>query len=424
MVHKSLPELTRKEFRDLKKQYVHPANEISQPNQLIGREIPLRRLRTAFEREGSHPFIWGLRGVGKTSLAHSACNAYPDTVVLGPVVACERGSTVAQLFKDIAQRQAKMRPSLFNEKGLKIKLSGYGLTVEGSAGDIQGMPNITSVNQASDLLVSMFPPDFETGKKTAVIIDEFDKLKNEETITFFTDLAKQLSVDDVAAKLVFCGVASDFRSLVGAHGSVGRYLTAIELSPMSDDQIWQVADSVMENFGIRFSHGQKVRIGQIACGYPSFVHLIADEVLNECFERSFTASVVDQDIFDSGMRNAVAGAATDLQDAYETATKKGTDRYVEVLWAAANGEHIQGRQFKTIRDDYEKIMEGRAEREKIGSETLLRNHLNALTTTSNGKVLAKGKLGWYYFSDPMFRGYVRMIAYNQGVELGNESFFR
>lgn len=419
---KKLKDLQRREFIDLKKQFVHPSTEISQPDQLVGREEPLKRLRTAFEREGSHPFIWGLRGVGKTSLAHSACHAYPEAVSIGPVIACEKSSTVAQLFGDIVQRQAKLNPSFFKNKNLKVKLSGYGLSVEAGIANVAGELAIRSVNQASDLLESLFPPNYETGQKSTIVIDEFDKLKNSDTIAFFTDLAKQLSVDDVAVKLIFCGVAEDFKTLVGAHGSVGRYLTAIELTPMQDDQIWEAARSIMRNFGVEFTRGQEVRIGQIACGYPSFVHLIADEVLNELYEANFGKVSVPQQHYDTAMRNAVAGAATDLQDAYETATKKGTDRYVEVLWAASNGEHIQGRQFKTLWEDYRRIMLKRKDRDLIGSETVFRNHLNALCSPSNGEVLRKAKSGWYYFTDPMFRGYVRMIAHSEGIEVGNESF--
>uniref|UniRef100_UPI001CBF8968 ATP-binding protein n=1 Tax=Tateyamaria pelophila TaxID=328415 RepID=UPI001CBF8968 len=255
---KKLGNLERREFIELKKQFVHPSTEISQPEQLIGREGPLKRLRTAFEREGSNPFIWGLRGVGKTSLAHSACHAYPETVSVGPVVACEANSTIVQLFEDIVRRQSALNSSFFKDKTIKIKLAGYGFSVETGIGNQTGDLVLNSVNQASDLLNLLFPPDYELGKKTAIVIDEFDKLKNRETITFFTDLAKQLSVDDVAVKLIFCGVASDFKSLVGAHGSVGRYLTAVELTPMLDDQIWQTARSIMHNFGL-------ADIPQVAC---------------------------------------------------------------------------------------------------------------------------------------------------------------
>jgi hypothetical protein len=69
-------------------------------------------------------------------------------------------------------------------------------------------------------------------------------------------------------------------------------------------------------------------------------------------------------------------------------------------------------------------MASRSGRKSLGSEKNVRNHLNALCSDANGAVLERLKTGWYRFKDPMFRGYVRMIAYNEGVELGDESFQR
>ncbi|MFC2966771.1 hypothetical protein [Acidimangrovimonas pyrenivorans] len=149
-----------------------------------------------------------------------------------------------------------------------------------------------------------------------------------------------------------------------------------------------------------------------------------DEILNVAFEETYSDETVNQTIFNEAMRRAASGAATHLQGAYEAATLKGTDRYVEVLWSVANGQHIQERQFKDIRNDYKAIMAARPQRDAIVKEQTLRNHVNALCEDSNGSVLEKMKTGWYKFRDPMFRGYVRMMAFNEGIELGDESFPR
>lgn len=412
----------RPAFVALKKQFVHPSNEISEPDQLIGRENAFTFLRNCFERDGSHAFIWGQRGVGKTSLAHSACVEHGNIVRLGLAIACAENSTISDLFQDIIRRATVGNKYTLDDKNVRIKLGACGVSLEGETGGFRPTINITTVNQASDILNTLFPQSFADGKKTAIIIDEFDTLKNGETIRFLTALAKQLSVDDVQIKIIFCGVASDFEALVGAHESVARYLSAVQISPLSDNDIWDVIDSVTPNFKVSLHRGQKIRIGQIACGYPSFVHLVLDEVLNVAFDEELNVEDVPQDIFNEGMRRAAAGAATNLRSAYESATMKGTDRYVEVLWAVANGEHIQSRQFKDILRDYEAIMEMRMGRERIGSETNVRNHVNALCAEGNGAVLKKTKPGWYAFSDPMFRGYVRMVAHTENIELGDESF--
>jgi hypothetical protein len=60
-----LADLERKAFIDLKKQFVHPSREVSEPTQLVGREDSLSLMRNCFEREGSHPFILGATRGGK-----------------------------------------------------------------------------------------------------------------------------------------------------------------------------------------------------------------------------------------------------------------------------------------------------------------------------------------------------------------------
>jgi len=420
---KSISDFTRKEFVDLKRQFVHPSKEISQPDQLVGREKDLDLLRNCFERDGSHAFIWGPRGVGKTSLAHSACTKFSEIVVIGPAIACQPDSTVESLFGDIIRRALKLSPILGKDKGVRLKLGAYGIAVEGQvSGGFTGTLKIESVNHASELLDTLFPSDFEKHRKTAIIVDEFDTLKNADTIEFLTALAKQMSVDNVDVKIVFCGVASNFDKLVGSHESVARYLSAVKLNPLSDDAIWQVIEGISENFYVKLHRGQLIRIGQIACGYPSFAHLIMDEILNVAFENKLEETDVPQEIFNEGIRRAAAGAATNLQSAYEDATMRGTDRYVEVLWAAANGQHIDGKQFKDIKSDYDRLMVSRKGRDVLTGETAVRNHLNNLSGEARNRVLSKPRNGWYRFKDPMFRGYVRMVAHNDGIELGDESF--
>lgn len=420
----SFSELKREDFVALKRQYVHPSTEVSQPDQLIGRDRTLNLVRNAFERDGSNIFIWGRRGVGKTSLAHSAIAKFDDTVTAGPAVACEAASTPTSLFQDIARRAILTEKGRLRSAEVKVKLEALGLSIEGQLGGFRPSTEITTVNQASELLDGLFPTDFANNKRRAIVVDEFDQLQERKTIDFLTSLAKQMSVDGIDVKFIFCGVASNLEALIGSHESVGRYVSAIRLDPLSDDNIWTISQGIARQFHLEFPRGQLIRIGQIACGYPTFAHLICDEVLNVAYERAFDETLVTQEVFNEAMRRAAASAATHLQGAYESATMKGTDRYVEVLWSAANGPHIKERQFKDIYSDYMSIMRFRPGREAISKETAFRNHLNALCTPANGMALEKLKTGWYRFRDPMFRGYVRMIAHTEGMELGDESFLR
>ncbi|MEJ6500578.1 MAG: hypothetical protein QNL54_03575 [Rhodobacterales bacterium] len=278
---------------------------------------------------------------------------------------------------------------------------------------------IDTVNHGSDFLNTILPPDHADGKQWVIIIDEFDQLKNTETIDFFTALSKQMSVDKVKVKFAFCGVASNLNDLIGSHESVERYIRAVDLRPLRSGDIMDIVDKISYEFVIKLSKGQQTRIAQISCGYPHFAHLIMSEMIKQCLDFKYRKEEITADIYKASIQRAAKGAATRLQTAYETATRRGTDRYIEVLWAAADGQLLV-KQFKNIREDYKRIMEARSDREGIDEEQLLRNQLNALC--KDDAPLHRRKVGWYEFDDPMFRSYVRLVAHENGVELGDESF--
>jgi hypothetical protein len=412
---------TRKEFIAHLKQFVHPSEEISNPLQLIGRRAELNKLRDTFETNGAHAFVWGLRGVGKTSLVHTACEEFSEMVRLGAAIGCERHSTKSDLMTDLYRRIVKEGKVDLSSRQTKAKLDLFGIaTLE--RGNSTGLAKVEleTINQASDFLATILEADHENGRDWVIIVDEFDQLKNTDTINFFTALSKQLSVDKVPVKFVFCGVASNLNDLIGSHESVDRYIKAVQLEPLLSGSILEIAKNIAVEFGIELSRGQEIRIAQIACGYPHFAHVIMHEILKECFDREYIGQEIDPDIYKFGVQRAAKAAAARLQRSYEIATRKGTDRYIEVLWALADGQLLV-KQFKSIRDDYAKIMEGRNGREAFENEKLLRNHLNELC---NGEqpVVHRGKVGWYNFVDPMFRSYVRLKAFENEVELGDESF--
>jgi hypothetical protein len=52
----------------------------------------------------------------------------------------------------------------------------------------------------------------------------------------------------------------------------------------------------------------------------------------------------------------------------------------------------------------------------------IRNCLNAMCTDSCGKILNRRTTGWYGFTDPLVRSYVRLVAESEGADLGEYNF--
>ena len=177
--HKTIWSMDRKNFIDAVNHFTHPSDEISNPDQLKGREKQLSQLRDVFDTNGSHAIIWGLRGVGKTSLVHTACEKYSESVRLAAAVSCEKNSTFSDLMNDVFRRVANDGKIEFKYKDLKASFAAFGFTIEGGRWFNKEKIEIQSVNSASDLLNIIFQPDYEKGRIWIIIIDEFDMLKNQ-----------------------------------------------------------------------------------------------------------------------------------------------------------------------------------------------------------------------------------------------------
>lgn len=61
------------------------------------------------------------------------------------------------------------------------------------------------------------------------------------------------------------------------------------------------------------------------------------ETLSVAYDRKLTGASITPEIFKEGVHRAASGAAIRLQNAYEAATKKGTDRYIEVCGQPLSG---------------------------------------------------------------------------------------
>lgn len=67
---------------------------IRTPEKLFGRERQLEIIQLALKSPGRHVFIYGDRGVGKTSLAHTAANLVQSSDNAPLMVSCDPDATL------------------------------------------------------------------------------------------------------------------------------------------------------------------------------------------------------------------------------------------------------------------------------------------------------------------------------------------
>lgn len=80
-----------------------PSQEIRDPDRLIGRERDLTQIRRALASPGRHVFIYGERGVGKTSLAITAGKVAATEDKNFIYVPCGQDTTFYEVIATIAK---------------------------------------------------------------------------------------------------------------------------------------------------------------------------------------------------------------------------------------------------------------------------------------------------------------------------------
>jgi uncharacterized protein len=140
--------LDQDDFRKIIRTYLTPARPISDPAYLRGRDRALRQIDRAFNSPGKHVFIFGDRGVGKTSLAQSAAVLHQSADNSPIIIACENAANFFDLARDIAKRCLPTKALLEKRRStesLKLSLFGLGYDVAESI-ENGAIPEMKTIN--------------------------------------------------------------------------------------------------------------------------------------------------------------------------------------------------------------------------------------------------------------------------------------
>jgi uncharacterized protein len=302
------------------------------------------------------------------------------------------------------------------EHKLKAGIGGFGydMTRSLTSGVV---PPIESINDAVQLL--RFVGEVHS-QEPVIIFDEFDQLADDAERKACAEVIKQVSDQALQVRFILCGIGTSLEDLIGVHLSTGRYLSPVHLERLTHDARWEIIESAAKAVGVTVGHSHLVRIGQISDGFPSYIHLIGEQLLWSIFDDDMVSSQCLQRHFVEGVHLAVQEAETTLKIIYDNAVQKYSDDYEEVLWALAD-RHLLRRQTTEIYDkSYLPIMDDRPVRRKLTKEQFSAR-LNNLKTSRHGAIIVGKGAGWYEFKENMVRGYVRLRAENDGVQLGTEA---
>lgn len=278
----------------------------------------------------------------------------------------------------------------------------------------------TSMNDALEIVRYL---GSEGPFRRIVVIDEMERIGSANERAKFAEFIKNLpEMDpDNRVKFIFCGIATTVDELIGAHPSAGRILEPIELLKLHHDDLWKIIESVADKLNVTVDRNILLRIGQLSDGFPHYVHLVGESMFWGMYDDHDVVACATRLHFDEGIKSALVRAEPALRNQYDRATMKtkNTEDYEEALWALADTTSYK-RQLTEIYDySYKRIMQKRLGRNALPKDKF-NQRLLVLRKEGHGSVVVGYGAGWFGFRENIIRGYVRLRAEHNGVELGKE----
>ncbi len=396
----------------------------------------MRKAGETIAATGRSLFVWGDRGVGKTSLAVASAHQNLPSSVLPVRIGCDDRSSMLRLINAVLA-DLLARDPLADEADYKASLGVGPLHIERSSSTRSW--NLENVNDAARTLeaaVGHWRERFR-GYDPIVIIDEFDQLPLAER-RYFGDLIKQIGDRRIRITLVFCGVSESFDDLLAGHESAYRYVEPVHLERLYLDDATRILQAGADGLSIPINPDHQLRAAQISDGFPHFVHLLGSGMFLEWYSDPNPSARIEGRHFEAGIIRAVSSTEKRLEELYHAATRKYTGGWDYFLWAAAD-HHQLIEASNNIWLSYSRIVREAAEiRQKNPmsglpeivshnekrQDPLDRARFNSkmyhLKDKGHAHVLKATRSGWYQFRVPMLRGYCRLLAQRHGIKLGSE----
>jgi len=410
-----IPGYNKHSFGKRLSEVVSPSRPIISIENLIGRTAELDRIEKALFAPGRNVFIYGERGVGKSSLAATAANQWQSSDAEYIDVSCSPDSTITSIVANIASQAVDAKWSettrVTEEARLGMKWLSYSVRSEVSPTDFS--ERIKSLSDAIEVLKEVAALHSSV---PVVVVDEVDRIEDEKEVDLLADLLKQIGDKRVGVKFIFTGVGGALNEILGAHRSAIRQLETIELPRLSWDARWDIAIHALNVFGVKIPREIYIRLAAVSDGYPYYVHLIVEKMLWILYEKEEVVTKVTWDDYYAALYQAIVGITAELSRPYEMAVNQRSRDYEQVLWSTSADEW-QGAYLSDMYLQYSNIIsqfEGKDELSYDQFAARIRN----LLKPEYGEILKKGqKKGYYHYREKMLRGYIRMQAEANRIEI-------
>lgn len=408
-----------------------PSDHITTPERLFGRDKLLRQIERAFNSKGRLIFIYGDRGVGKSSLALTAAHLQASTSNPPIHVNCGESSTFESVVHAIGNRAINV-VDRFEKAGPRasvgVNIFGVGGTFTPSGNPSPTVAAPADLNEALDIIRYIAS---KSSGQVVIIIDEFERIIDPAQKAKFAEFFKNFPDDDGRVNLMVCGISSTVEELLGAHPSAGRRLETMEVPRLYHDDLWKIITVVADQLRVEVGREALMRIGMISDGFPHYVHLIGDSMFYAMYDDPDIVRMCTAKHYKEGLDGALRRSEATYRSTYEKATlkTKNTEDYEAALWAMADHNDLK-RQLGEIYRSYCGVVEqlnvlnrkaGSPKKERLPLERQEFNaRLQRLRGDGHARILIGHGAGWFSFRENVHRGYVRLVAEQRGLELARD----
>ncbi|MBP5857840.1 ATP-binding protein [Marivibrio halodurans] len=342
-------------------------------------------LETVFDRS-KHAILFGERGVGKSSLANIFWRRYGKTL---------QSFVIGRVQTDPSDDFTSLWTKALEELLAFAKMTGRAELV----------PIEVEFDRVSPDTIRRELQKCNPNSIPIIIIDEFDKLYDEDAKELTANLIKSLSDYNVTATIILVGVAENVSDLVKGHESIRRPLVQVKLDRMSNEELNEILNLRLKLTPLKLDGDARWKIVTLARGLPFYVHMLGKySFQNAARERRLT--VKDGDV-DAAMDRFISETEQSFQDDYVTATASNqTDaKFQEVLLACALAQSDDAGFFSPT----SVIPPLKMIRKRPVTHANFQRHLTEFVSEDRGRVLIRrgqDRQFRYRFRDPMMQPYI------------------
>lgn len=416
----AIPGVDQDRILEVLKRHLTPSTHVMSPERLFGRGKKLIQIERAFNSSGRHVFIFGDRGVGKTSLAMTAAYIHQHSAEDPVYVLCSETTTFSDIIYSAGVNALPLKERMQSApNGTKYgaTLAGYGATFESPKPSVANFDRPSDLNEAVDII--RYVNERRKGQ-TVIVIDELERMTSPQEKVKLAEFINSISSVQDNCKFILAGIGQTVEDLLGAHKSATRKLEAIQLEPIPHNELWNIISTAADDLGVTVSQEHLERSSILSDGFPHYVHLIAESLFWSMFDDSQDVSVADSTHFRAAVKGALERTEVEHKSAYRRATEKtkNTKEYEATLWALADKTETRRQLTNIYNESYLKLQ--RKFPVANMDKATLNHRLLSLRSPAHDEIVKGYGAGWFSFRETIMRGYVRLVAEDQGINLARD----